>query len=145
MVRVPTASTTTISDSDDTSSQDQSIILRDNNHSNGFIRTNFNENGNNNDDDDLVNRLYEQSHHQIRIEENTFESKLSLSSVLIWNAYESYKEILLGTCAGVCVFLTVILVFLILRRKSRSTIDKASLIDNEVSVNVDVDRLTIHV
>lgn len=147
MVRVPTASTSTLSDSDDTSSQDQSIILRDSNRGNGFTRTNENENNNDNDDDDddFVNRLYREQNHQIRFEQTPFESTLAQSSIFIRNAYENHKEFLLGTCAGVCVFLTVILAFLILRRKSRTTIDKAPLVDNEASVNVDVDRLTIHV
>lgn len=51
----------------------------------------------------------------------------------------------LGSCAAITVFLTVLLAFVVSRRKTRTTMDKAPLVDNEVSVNVDVDRLTIHV
>lgn len=157
MIRVPTASTSTLSDNDDTPSQDQSIILRDSNRGNGFIRNNnFNDNNNNNnnndnnsnddinDDDDVANRFFEQ-HHQIQFDQTSFESTMAQSSLLVWAVYENHKEFLLGTCAAISVFLTVILVFLIHRRKSRTNIDKAPLVDNEVSVNVDVDRLTIHV
>lgn len=148
MVRVPTASTSILSDSDDTQSQqqDQSIILRDsNNHGNGITSTTFNDNDNetndNDDDDGDDNKIYEQIH----FDETSFESTLAQSSLLVWATYENHKEFLLGACCALCVFLTVILAFLVNRRKSRTNIDKAPLVDNEVSVNVDVDRLTIHV
>lgn len=156
MIRVPTASTSTSSD-DDTSSQiqDQSIILRDSSNSNSgssISSTNFNDNDNNgneinnnddNIDDDVTNKIYDQS---IQFEQvDTFESELAQSSLLIWAAYENHKEIVLGSCAAISVFLTVILVFIVNRRKSRQTVDKAPLVDNEASINVDVERLTIHV
>lgn len=153
MVRVPTASTSTLSDSDDTSSQDQSIILRDSNRSNGngngfgFTRTSFIDDNTDagDNDDDVANKFYEQNQQQIQFDQTSFESTLAQSSLLVWAVYENHKEFMLGSCAAVSVFLTVILVFLIQRRKSRTNIDKAPLVDNEVSVNVDVDRLTIHV
>lgn len=144
MVRVPTASTSILSDSDDTASQvqDQTIILRDSsNHGNGnagITSTNFDDNDTNDDD---VDKIYEQIH----FDETSFESTLAQSSLLVWATYENHKEFVLGTCAALSVFLTIILVFLVNRRKSRTNIDKAPLVDNEVSVNVDVDRLTIHV
>lgn len=144
MVRVPTASTSILSDSDDTASQvqDQTIILRDSsNHGNsnaGITSTSFDDNDTNDDD---VDKIYEQIH----FDETSFESTLAQSSLLVWATYENHKEFVLGTCAALSVFLTIILVFLVNRRKSRTNIDKAPLVDNEVSVNVDVDRLTIHV
>lgn len=144
MVRVPTASTSILSDSDDTASQvqDQTIILRDSsNHGNsnaGITSTSFDDNDTNDDD---VDKIYEQIH----FDETSFESTLAQSSLLVWATYENHKEFVLGTCAALSVFLTIILVFLVNRRKSRTNIDKAPLVENEVSVNVDVDRLTIHV
>lgn len=148
MVRVPTASTSILSDSDDTASQvqDQTIILRDSGSnsqhgiSHGITSTSFSDNETNDDDDD-VDKIYEQIH----FDETSFESTLAQSSLLVWATYENHKEFLLGMCAALSVFLTIILVFLVNRRKSRTSTDKAPLVDNEVSVNVDVDRLTIHV
>lgn len=156
MVRVPTASTSILSDSDDTVSQqqDQSIILRDGSiRGNGITSTSqFNDNetnDNDGDDDDNSgsdnnsnsNKFYQQIH----FDETSFESTLAQSSLLVWATYENHREFLLGACAAMGVFLTVIFVFLVNRRKSRTNTDKAPLVDNEVSVNVDVDRLTIHV
>ncbi|XP_031626986.1 uncharacterized protein LOC116343193 isoform X1 [Contarinia nasturtii] len=143
MVRVPTASTSLLSESDDTVSQpDQSIILRDsNNRDNGITSTTFNDNETNDDDDDTMDKIYEQIH----FDEASFESTLAQSSLLVWATYENHREFLLGMGAALCVFLTVIFAFLVNRRKSRTNIDKAPLVDNEVGVNVDVDRLTIHV
>lgn len=152
MVRVPTASTSILSDNDDTQSQlqDQSIILRDSsNHGNGITSTSFSDSEtNNNDDDDDVgddgntsNKIFQQIH----LDEAAFESTLAQSSLIVWATYENHKEFVLGACAALSVFLTVILAFLVNRRKSRTNNDKAPLVDNEVSVNVDVDRLTIHV
>lgn len=140
MVRVPTASTSILSDNDDTQSQlqDQSIILRDsNNRGNGITSTSFSDNETNDDDD----KIFEQIH----MDGTSFESTLAQSSLLVWATYENHKELVLGACAALSVFLTVILAFLVNRRKSRTNNDKAPLVDNEVSVNVDVDRLTIHV
>lgn len=150
MVRVPTASTSILSDSDDTTSQqqDQSIILRDSsNRGNGITSTsqfNDNETNDNADDDDDDNDS-QKFYQQIHFDETSFESTLAQSSLFVWATYENHREFLLGACAAMGVFLTVIFVFLINRRKSRTNIDKAPLVDNEVSVNVDVDRLTIHV
>lgn len=146
MVRVPTASTSMLSDNDDTTSQqqDQSIILRDSsNHGNGITSTTFNDNETNDNDDDVddANKIYEQIH----FDETSFESTLAQSSLLVWATYENHREFLMGMCAALTVFLAVIFIFLINRRKSRTNIDKAPLVDNEVNVNVDVDRLTIHV
>lgn len=144
MVRVPTASTSILSDIDDTVSQqqqDQSIILRDgSSRGNGITSTTFNDNETNDDDDDTIDKIYEQIH----FDEASFESSLAQSSLLVWATYENHREFLLGMGAALCVFLTVIFAFLV-RRKSRTNIDKAPLVDNEVGVNVDVDRLTIHV
>lgn len=140
MVRVPTASTSILSDNDDTQSQlqDQSIILRDsNNRGNGITSTSLSDNETNDDDD----KIFEQIH----MDGTSFESTLAQSSLLVWATYENHKELVLGACAALSVFLTVILAFLVNRRKSRTNNDKAPLVDNEVSVNVDVDRLTIHV
>lgn len=140
MVRVPTASTSILSDNDDTQSQlqDQSIILRDsNNRGNGITSTSFSDNETNDDDD----KIFEQIH----LDGTSFKSTLAQSSLLVWATYENHKELVLGACAALSVFLTVILAFLVNRRKSRTNNDKAPLVDNEVSVNVDVDRLTIHV
>lgn len=168
MVRVPTASTSILSDSsDDTSTQlqDQSIILRDSSNSrsrsgsssssssinnrfsgssNGITSTTFSDNETNNDDGngDDDDKIVEQIH----FDEASIETALAQSSLFVWATYEQHKEFVLGACAALSVFLTVILVFLVNRkRKSRRNNDKAPLVDNEVSVNVDVDRLTIHV
>ncbi|XP_055297615.1 uncharacterized protein LOC129566087 isoform X2 [Sitodiplosis mosellana] len=157
MVRVPTASTSILTDSDDTVSQqqDQSIILRDSsNHGNGITSTSQfsdNETNDNDDDDDANNNNNnidndsQKFYQQIHFDETSFESTLAQSSLLVWATYENHREFLLGACAAMGVFLTVIFVFLLNRRKSRANTDKAPLVDNEVSVNVDVDRLTIHV
>ena len=59
--------------------------------------------------------------------------------------YADNKEILLGSCAAITVFFVVLIAFIVNKRKSRAHIDKAPLVDNEVSANVDVERLTIHV
>lgn len=161
MVRVPTASTSTLSD-DDTSSQmqDQAIILRDSSSSGGSSTSfigGFNSNdddmvvadnnNNNNNNDDAAHKLYQ----QIRFDQE-FESAISSptssssAAYLLWTSvYANNKEIVLGSCAAITVFLTVLLAFIVSRRKSRTTMDKTPLVDNEVSVNVDVERLTIHV
>lgn len=169
MVRVPTASTSILSDSgssssigDDTSTQlqDQSIILRDSSNSrsrsgisinnrfggssNGITSTTFSDNETNNDDGngDDDDKIVEQIH----FDEAAIETALAQSTLYVWATYEQHKEFVLGACAALTVFLTVILVFLVnRRRKSRQNNDKQPLVDNEVSVNVDVDRLTIHV
>lgn len=168
MVRVPTASTSILSDSgssgsgDDTSTQlqDQSIILRDSSNSrsrsgisinnrfggssNGITSTTFSDNETNNDDGngDDDDKIVE----QIRFDEAAIETALAQSTLYVWATFEQHKEFVLGACAALTVFLTVILAFLVnRRRKSRQNNDKAPLVDNEVSVNVDVDRLTIHV
>lgn len=131
MVRVPTASTSTLSD-DDTSSQMQDLasILRDSSSS-----SSSNNNDDNNDDD--AHTIYQQIHF-----DQTFESAFAAST---WNAYQNNKEFVLGSCAAITVFLTILLAFIVSRRKSRAIMDKKPLVDNEVSVNVDVERLTIHV
>lgn len=167
MVRVPTASTSTLSD-DDTSSQmqDQAIILRDSSSSgSGGSSTSFiggfnsndddnvvADNNNNNNNDDAAHKLYQ----QIRFDQE-FESAISSSTsvesasassaaYLLWTSvYANNKEIVLGSCAAITVFLTVLLAFIVSRRKTRTLMDKTPLVDNEVSVNVDVERLTIHV
>lgn len=172
MVRVPTASTSILSDSgssssggDDTSTQlqDQSIILRDSSNSrsrsgisinnrfggsggssNGITSTTFSDNETNNDDGngDDDDKIVEQIH----FDEAAIETALAQSTQYVWATFEQHKEFVLGACAALTVFLTVILAFLVnRRRKSRQNNDKAPLVDNEVSVNVDVDRLTIHV
>lgn len=165
MVRVPTASTSTLSD-DDTSSQmqDQAIILRDSSSSGsggsstsfiGGFNSNDDDNvvaDNNNNNDDAAHKLYQ----QIRFDQE-FESAISSSTsvesasassaaYLLWTSvYANNKEIVLGSCAAITVFLTVLLAFIVSRRKTRTLMDKTPLVDNEVSVNVDVERLTIHV
>lgn len=151
MVRVPTASTSTLS-GDDTSSQmqDQAIILRDSGSSTSFIGA-FNSNDDENvvvdNNDDAAHKLYQ----QIRFDQE-FESAISgpssatSTAYLLWTSiYANNKELVLGSCAAITVFLTVLLAFIVSRRKSRTTMDKTPLVDNEVSVNVDVERLTIHV
>lgn len=57
-------------------------------------------------------------------------------------------DMMLGFLAAVAVFAAVVAVFVVSRRKSRQAaalVDKTPLVDNEVSVHVDADRLTIHV
>lgn len=157
MVRVPTASTSTFSDSDDTSSQiqDQSIILRDSENRGNGITNSYNDNdtsggGDNDNDDtaspdnngDMSSKFYEQ---QIQFDQISFETTLAESSFLVWTAFENHKELVLGTFAAFSVFLTVVLVFIINRRASRTSNDKTPLVNDEQSVNIDVDRLTIHV
>lgn len=83
------------------------------------------------------------SYYHLRLDQ-TFMSTLATSSFLVWSAYESNKEYVLGSCAAVIVFIAILLTYTVSKRKSR-TMDKAPLVDNEVSVNVDVERLTIHV
>lgn len=129
MVRVPTASTSILS-SDGTSSQmqDQTIMLRDSSSISSS-----------NSDDDGGYKAY----HHLRFDQ-PFESTFASSSFLFWAIYENNKEIILGSCAAIVVFVTVLMAFIVSKRKSR-TMEKAPLVDNEVSVNVDVERLTIHV
>lgn len=74
----------------------------------------------------------------------TFEATLTSSSILLWNIYQANKEIVLGMSAALLVFVAFIVTYLVSKRKSR-IMDKAPLIDNEVDVNVDSNRLTIHV
>lgn len=73
------------------------------------------------------------------------ESPLTSTSSFLFalNASDVYTKVLLASFVSITVFLTVLLAFIISRRKSRTSIDKAPLVDNEVSV--DIDRLTLHV
>lgn len=138
MVRVPTASSTSILVGDSTSSQiqDQNILLSDSNSRN--IETNNNDD----DNDDIVD---EQKYYNNLAFEQQFESTVDTTSFLLMAVYENNKEIVMGSCAAITVFAAVLLAFIVSKRKSRQNVDKAPLVDNEVSVNVDVERLTIHV
>lgn len=69
------------------------------------------------------------------------QSSFNLTSLFENN----YNELLLGICAAIAVFAVVLIAFVFSKRKSRTYQDKAPLVDNEVSANVDVERLTIHV
>lgn len=60
------------------------------------------------------------------------------------NIYNYNKEFILGFLTALSVFFVVIVLFVVGRRKSRST-DKEPLVESEDSVCVDVERLTIHV
>lgn len=64
-------------------------------------------------------------------------------------ATASKPAVLLGALlAAVSAFVTLVVAFIVSRRKSRQAaalMDKTPLVDDEVSVNVDADRLTIHV
>lgn len=89
----------------------------------------------------------DEAKYQIILSEHIFDSESPLTSTQSFfyalNANDIYTKVLLGSFVSITVFLTVLLVFIISRRKSRTSIDKAPLVENEVSV--DIDRLTLHV
>lgn len=141
MVRVPTASTSIFAgDSTSSQFQDQNMLLRDSSSRN--IEMNNNSNDDDNDGDDNID---EQKYYHNLAFEQQFESTVDTTSFLLMAVYENNKEIVMGSCAAITVFAAVLLAFIVSKRKSRQNIDKTPLVDNEVSVNVDVERLTIHV
>lgn len=59
--------------------------------------------------------------------------------------YANNKELILGFSAATFVFICLLIALLIVSRRQSRPADKVPLVDEEVGVNVDVERLTIHV
>lgn len=59
--------------------------------------------------------------------------------------YAKNSALFLGMLAAAIMFGIVLALFVNSRQRSRAAHDKAPLVDNEVSANVDAERLTIHV
>lgn len=76
--------------------------------------------------------------------DQTFKATYATTWLIVWSIFENNKEYILLCCALCSMLLLTFVVYLIYKKDTR-LLDKAPLVDNEVSANVDVERLTIHV
>lgn len=107
--------------------------------------TNQSDDSNQQIEDDVLGQIdiESDSYHHLSLEQ-AITTTLTSSTILLWTIYQANKEIVLGMCAALIVFTAFIVTYIISKRKSR-TLDKEPLVDNEFCVNIDANRLTIHV